>query len=249
MNQAVVLAAQDFLGFEICSSLLENGYEVKALDQTEDMAGKWLEIGRNANIQYSSMNNVPELLKNFDIYLPIYDLITQEQRSSFYEFIEEFIKEKEALISNAIMIFPLNMREKDEDKLGEQIMATFIDRKISLTTYYLPTLFGPYQSKEYLYQKILTEENRENFTHFIDDPISVIYVKDAADVIVNHEKDEKDYLLLSSVEKSWEKALSEIHSNPNQYKKKKREIPSGLEILKVKPSLTFQEVFELQRKF
>ncbi|MBM7586507.1 hypothetical protein JOC86_003059 [Bacillus pakistanensis] len=248
MNQAVVLAAQEFLGFEICSSLLECGYEVKAFDQTEDLAAKWLEIGRNANIQYSSMNNVPDLSKKFDVYLPIYDLINQDKQSKLYEFIKGFIKEKEGLISNTIMVFPLNEREKDKDNPGEQIRGFFRNLNTSISTYYLPTLFGPYQPKEYLFQKILTEENTECLNQFIDDPISVIYVKDAADVIVNHDKGEKDYLLLSSIEDSWKKALSKIHSSSELYVNKKREIPSDLEVLKVKPSLTFQEVLDLQRK-
>ncbi len=66
MKTAVLFGARQDFGFELCSLLLEKGYEVIAIDHqdwiTDHQEENWLLIGRNANVRYKELSNEKELI-------------------------------------------------------------------------------------------------------------------------------------------------------------------------------------------
>lgn len=61
MKTAVLFGACQPFGFELCSQLLEKGYDVCAIDHsdwiTDEQEENWLLIGRNANLRYMELEN------------------------------------------------------------------------------------------------------------------------------------------------------------------------------------------------
>lgn len=66
MKTAVLFGARQSFGFELCSVLLEEGYEVFAIDHqdwiTDQQEENWLLIGRNANVRYRELSNEKEFI-------------------------------------------------------------------------------------------------------------------------------------------------------------------------------------------
>ena len=93
MEQAIVFAAQQFIGFELCKQLLNEGFEVIALEHEmmlDELAeDKWLEIGRNANLTYEMINNSLQLNHpSYICFIPLYDLFIQRNN----EIVEDWHK-------------------------------------------------------------------------------------------------------------------------------------------------------------
>ncbi|RWR14527.1 hypothetical protein QNH23_09460 [Siminovitchia fortis] len=67
MKTAVLFGARQPFGFELCSLLLEKGYDVFAIDHsdwiTDEQEEKWLLIGRNANLRYMELENVEDSIQ------------------------------------------------------------------------------------------------------------------------------------------------------------------------------------------
>lgn len=67
MKTAVVFGARQPFGFEICSCLLEKGFEVYGIDHeqwiSQEQNDNWLLIGRNANLRYMELKKTDKSLQ------------------------------------------------------------------------------------------------------------------------------------------------------------------------------------------
>jgi hypothetical protein len=198
LNHAIVLAAQQYLGFELCSALLERGWTVTAIDDDGETKDKWMEIGRNANIQY-----VPahvwnkELPVECRLFLPYYDQFNENKPDCFSLF-EKCLDLNEEF-PEIVQIFS-NQTERNQVKaIG----------KAEVTTFYLPTLYGAHQPGHFLFSQLLQGKKEEELL-YSDDPSGAIYVKDAANCIIKHSGNHGTYTLKSLSNNSWKEALSYI---------------------------------------
>ncbi|VEF48702.1 NAD(P)-binding Rossmann-fold domain-containing protein [Bacillus freudenreichii] len=66
MKTAVIFGARQPFGFELCSRLLERGFEVYGIDHhqwiTEEQEDNWLLIGRNANLRYMELEKTDDTI-------------------------------------------------------------------------------------------------------------------------------------------------------------------------------------------
>ncbi|MEL3973777.1 hypothetical protein AAEO50_15945 [Rossellomorea oryzaecorticis] len=198
MNHAIVMAAQQFLGFELCSALLERGWTVTAVDDDEEPKDKWMEIGRNANIQYvpsHAWNR--ELPAECRLFLPYYD----QYKGNKLECISliDHIYENNEDFPEIVQIFS-NLTERTRE---------IKSRKTAVATFYLPTLYGVHQPSHFLFSQVLQGREDEEL-HYADDPSGAIYVKDAAKCIIKHSGKHGTYSLKPLSDNSWKEALSYI---------------------------------------
>lgn len=197
MNHAIVLAAQQYLGFELCNALLERGWTVTAVDDDGETKDKWLEIGRNANIQYVPTHTWDrELPLECRLFLPYYDQLGGSEFECI-ALIEQDYSHRENL-PEIVQIFS-NHSERNKG-MGHI--------KAASSTFYLPTLYGAHQPSQFLFSQILCGKDEE--PQYVDDPSGAIYVKDAANSIIKHSGGRGTYSLKSLSENSWKEALSYI---------------------------------------
>ncbi len=227
LNHAFVFAAQQFLGFELCDALLENGWTVTAIDENKEVKDKWLEIGRNSNIQYVPYEDWDkEIQSGCRVFLPYYDQV-RENKVSYLSEVEGLISKNEQPLT-IIRIYPnsaINHNHKEEG-----------------TVFYLPTLYGIHQPNDFLFARLLIGEDVDS--NYIDDPSGAIYVKDAARSIVNHSSNTEVYTVKALSSKSWNEALSYVTKRSFSPPRMNAE-PNGKELI-VKPSKSHERILKEQ---
>ncbi|MFD2681254.1 hypothetical protein [Bacillus seohaeanensis] len=241
MNHAVVLAAQQFLGFELCSVLLEKGWSVTAIDDSPSTGDKWMGIGRNSNVEYNSyLEWDKKIAEESIIFIPYYDLLGKGDISCLEKMTDQ-LKKGNYSNSSVVQLFPTV-----PILIGKKDMSVNSSRNV--TTIYLPTLYGPHQPSAFLYSQVLKNkvDNMEK-VQYVDDESSAIYIKDAANIIVEKSTTHKTYQLESEGENSWEEALSLLTSNTIPTKSKEL-TKKGIK-LTIKSSLSPKEILQEQKRW
>lgn len=183
VNHAYVFPAQGFLGFELCTALLEEGWEVTALDSGREMGDQWMEIGRNANLHWTPYDDWDRVVPSGSyVYLPCYDQ-------------EDLIKGKEGGTLMGKGEYTIRVFSHFQDPPSQNPDGADI---------YVPTLIGLRQPESYLFARLLKDVREED--QIRDDPTGVIYVKDAARKIISFT--EKKTVLHLRGETGWSEALS-----------------------------------------
>lgn len=230
LNHAIVFAAQQFLGFELCDALLEKGWTVTAIDKDNEMKDKWLEIGRNANLQYVPYGDWDkDLQPDTAVFLPYYDQV-RDNKVSYLSEVETLLSKMDQPIQ-MIRIYSNGSMEQGEHSNG--------------AVFYLPTLYGIHQPEEFLFAQLLA--GRERVSEYVDDPSGAIYVKDAARMIISLSSKEDRYSLKSLSSKSWNEALTYI-TNESFSNDSRLDETVGKEVI-VKPSKSHKSIIEEQVKW
>jgi hypothetical protein len=229
LNHAFVFAAQRFLGFELCDALLEKGWTVTAIDEDKDMKDKWLEIGRNANLEYVPYGEWDKNVRSqCHVFLPYYDQVRENKFS--------YLTEADGLLSKMDQPFQMiriYSKVRGNRGLGE-----------NGAVFYLPTLYGIHQPEEFLFAKLL--KGREEISDYVDDPSGAIYVKDAARMIVNLSSKKERFTLKPLSGQSWNEALSYV--TKESFLPEPRDFESeGKEII-VRPSKSHKSIIDQQVK-
>ncbi|TMU88092.1 hypothetical protein FGG79_08280 [Bacillus sp. BHET2] len=229
MNHAFVFAAQQFLGFELCDALLEKGWTVTAIDIDTEVKDKWLEIGRNANLQYIPYDQWDKNMhEDCNVFLPYYDQV-RENTVSYLEEVEAIASKLEQP-PHIIRIYPNGNRSQSEDG----------------SAFYLPTLYGIHQPEEFLFAQLLMGGKGE--ASYVDDPSGAIYVKDAANVIISQASKNESFTLKPLSAKSWNEALSYVTEKSLSPEREHKDSQSVGKELIVKPSKSHQYIIEQQLK-
>jgi hypothetical protein len=256
MTKAIVAGSLGFLGFELCSVLLEEGHEVLAVDQQNEAGERWLEVGRNANITYQPLRQDSTDLDGCTaFYINVYDILTEEQKGKhgFYEEIKKMLRNSQKTDVDVVVLIPTVLSQRiNEAELSA--FLKFLDEESFdfLSKIYVPTLTGPHQPETFLFQQLITNENGQTeITGFIDDTRNAIFVRDAAHAIINKKKESKDCLLVSRNPDSWQKMhqlLNNGHSaDPRERQTTKSICPEGIPHIEVGSSSTLEEIIEFQR--
>jgi hypothetical protein len=233
VNHAIVLAAQQYLGFELCRALLERGWTVTAVDDDGEMKDKWMEIGRNSNIQYVPVHEWnKELPVECRLFLPYYDNFNMNKPVCFSA-IEQCL-DQEGEFPEIVQIYSNNTVRNQIISAGESEAATF----------YLPTLYGAHQPDHFLFSQLLQGKKEEEL-QYSDDPSGAIYVKDAANCIIKHSGNGGTYSLKSLSQNSWREALSYITERSIASAKQKR-TPEA-ERITVHPSKSHEAILKEQK--
>ncbi|MBN8192463.1 hypothetical protein JI667_09895 [Bacillus sp. NTK074B] len=229
MDHAFVFAAQQFLAFELCHALLEKGYTVTAVDEKTVLMDKWMEIGRNANLEYVPYSDWDKNVQSgCYVFLPYYDGVRGRKL--------EFLTEVDGLLikmdhpPHMVRIYSNEFEVRDVGSDG--------------ATFHLPTLYGIHQPEHFLFAQLLT--GRKEISDYVDDPSGAIFVKDAAKTIVKLSTKKERFTLKSLSDQSWSEALSYV-TEKTFSPASPRAGSRGKEII-VRPSKSHKSIIEQQRK-
>ncbi|MFI8686612.1 hypothetical protein [Rossellomorea sp. NPDC077527] len=229
MDHAFVFAAQQFLGFELCDALLEKGWTVTAIDENKAFEDKWLQIGRNANLEYVPYGDWNQNVNSeCTVFLPYYDQLRGE-KGSYLTAVDGLLGKMDQP-PHVVRIYSNEFGIRNVESEG--------------SIFYIPTLYGMHQPEDFLFAQLLM--GREEISGFVDDPTGAIYVKDAARAIVNLSSKKERFILKPLSERSWNEALSYI-SDEEFSTKFRHGTPKGKEII-VRPSKSHESIIDQQRK-
>ena len=220
MDQYIIMGAFGFLGYGICKRILEKGMQVYAISlENEDVDSftdeKRMEIGRNANLYEISLEQwLKEEKCNqgiTPIIIPIYDLFMEETDMLVLK--NEFFLNRLRQLPPKHYPITLLLSEQQAFERGsnDEVVIQFkhfLDK--NLFTYqeiYLPTLFGPWQPNEYLFQQLMFPQKHEGDLlplNLRESQRDAVYIDDAANVVLQLlEKGEGKHLIRSGVTNNW----------------------------------------------
>lgn len=208
MERAAIIGVYDFIGYALCQSLLENGVEIEGIDLTglnqQYKEEKRLEIGRNANFLESRFREWTAAPSVDALFITFYEQRPEEDRT-----FDDWKRKLEKIEGNhvkAALVLPAAMAEKTHAplKFKEELASFFSKKEIPLLEFYVPTVYGPWQPEEYLFQQTLIGSEGSGQTLRLGDfewIHDAIFVDDAVELILKTaEKEQAGAFLLSSGE-------------------------------------------------
>lgn len=267
MDKVIIFGTYDFLGFSLCLNLLEDGIQIIGyrwnLEENEEfLEEKKFFIGRNANFKEQIVGT--EFLLSADkeieeaiIVISLYDLYYANTKQSIaYADIFNEISEiyNQYPIKKVVCLLPNEYLYDLPILLGEK-MNVMKEKGILIQSIYLPTIYGPWQSKTFLFQRYFLKECA-NVNLVLDkkectmDAIFINEVVEEIICILNTE--ERHNIYIESVEEDkWRKgakflALEDLI--PNYDIKKEKVLQTDLKMVKVMEKISIKEGLEMQKE-
>ncbi|WP_226675762.1 hypothetical protein [Mesobacillus jeotgali] len=224
MERATILGVYDFIGYSLCRHMLDLGVEIDGIHQSGNIDDyfteeKRLEIGRNANFSEISLQDWEAEQAEGFLFVTLFESL--QTRNGTDDLLKALLSKLEDRHLNKLptaVILPAYFAEENMDfREVETKISTYIkNRKSTLLTIYLPTIYGPWQPEECFFQQVIfhSSSNRRKlpdiskweWTHdclYIDDAVKTI--KEMA------ESGQQGQYILSSGEKDrWLKCAEEL---------------------------------------
>lgn len=195
MERATILGIYDFIGYSLCRHMLDLGVEIDGIHQSGNIDDylteeKRLEIGRNANFtEFCVEDWEAERAEGFLFVTLFESLQTRKGTNDLLEALLSKLENRHLKKLPTAVILPaffaeenMNFRES-ETKINRYIN----NRESTLLTIYLPTIYGPWQPEECLFQQAIAHSSNNGrkipdiskweWTHdclYIDDAVKTI---------------------------------------------------------------------------
>lgn len=261
MDKVIVIGIFEFIGFHFCKTVLEEGVEVEGVyfDRKKDalFEEKQLEIGRNANFTmttYESWQLETDKDDETVVILNFYDYFIKKNEKQLFEgnkLRQELVKQGNERV---IFILPIQVLENNKyNHIACQIeeMVNAI-KKVGKTvqTYYLPTVYGPWQLEEFTFQQSFMNEKEPYHLSEREYTADALYIDEAIEAIMEHiEKTDEVILLKSTHANNWEKCASFLGISVEQAESLKKRQPFHGTTITIKEHLSIQKGLEKQRQW
>ncbi|WP_141432805.1 NAD(P)-dependent oxidoreductase [Bacillus sp. 03113] len=268
MDKVMIIGVFDFLGFHFCTAMLEQGFEVEGIhlkfnEKKSFTTEKKLEIGRNANFIETDIKRLNPSSFHLDqdsfIVVDVYDTYIKHNEEALLELIPFnhplFLEEIKQSRSKILFLLPIQLLLFDENKpiLKKFIQKIADDDEIMSQLYYLPTVYGPWQTNEFIFQQSLLKElNQKTVIEFEqrECTLDAIFIDDIVQEILKECSEQKRtcQLFKSDIENHWGKCASHLDI-PNQFAlREDRLIPSEMLCYTISSKNTIEKAIEKQRK-
>jgi nucleoside-diphosphate-sugar epimerase len=256
MDKAIIIGVYEYIGFQLCSTLLDQGVEVIGVHlnntvEEELLEERRLEIGRNANfVELQDLSSITSIFHQVVILIDYYSYY----RKRCEHYIETFIlnellsqiNEKHANISILLPVQHLNKQTI--------FHVIELEKDRNLQRIYLPAIYGPRQPENYAFQQALLYpelpieiDNRE----WVSD---ALFIEDAVNMIIKvaEERTQEWNLLLfkSIVEDHWQKAAEYLNIEKPEGQVNAIELEMDNEIVEVEVNATdIEHAIQLQKRY
>ncbi|MCE4050457.1 MULTISPECIES: hypothetical protein [Bacillaceae] len=249
MENAVIVGTYQFIGFHLCRSLLEDGETVYGVSypnlKLEDSEDKQLEIGRNAN--YEEIGWEEKFKGNSGkIIYDCYDILNSDKIISQIKndlHIESNIQDLTDRKHELIFLGNVLDFTRHEEELFPMLKSIGIPFRFI----YYPTVYGPWQPKEFLFVQLLEDCNDIELSE-LEYKEDAIFIDDAAAATkkLMMETSTACLFLTSGIKNHWmhgKKAIKEFPVKIPRY-----QIPSCLQSYTVDNKNNIADNLEMQRR-
>jgi len=224
MKQVLIIGTLGFVGYSLCSRLLEDGVTVIGLDhkpyENTIHEEKLLGISRNANFTFIPLKQ--EMLLKRDLEnsmvdvvfycLPISDNDGNIERNNDMEKLLELAIDQSLLNKCKFVIVASrvqgNGRSKEENYVINQC------ENLDYMIVKLPTLYGPWQPFEMVYQQLILAKINgvAEAINIEEDTRDILYIDDAIEGILSllPQEHEKEIQIESGLKFQWYEGIKEI---------------------------------------
>jgi hypothetical protein len=232
MDKVVILGVYNFVGFQMCKSLLDNGIEVSGvsigdMERTSYHDEKRLEVGRNANFsEYTLTNLVNEgvdpttkrtvILSLYDFYMLGQErtLLNDDINEKIIGYMSRFHSQPDTAV-----ILPIQLLQSDYHLPLDGLTAKLKEQAGTYQEIYLPTIYGPWQPSVFLFQQaILSSINKGKISgpqrEWLGD---ALFVEDAVETMIDILETGKpgEFLLESGKDNYWQLCADYLKIEPS----------------------------------
>ncbi|WP_246938623.1 NAD-dependent epimerase/dehydratase family protein [Bacillus pinisoli] len=279
MEEAIIIGAFDFIGYNLLNKLLNDGVVVHGVDielseQASDLKEeKILAIGRNANFNYIE-DNEWESLQEVDTLFYCVDVTGGEDLARAEDLLKEAIQYCQSTSTSLIFAstlevvdhrthekitentpsLPVNERGRVYAKLEDLLRSEYKKKSFAYLLLRLPTLYGPWQPERFAYHQLLQNEHKhgETWDEYKGD---VLFIDDAVEALVqagiSESRSEIIHITTGKVDE-WAKGIAYIINKSNKQRGENTITLSSekaQELLSFSPSVSIQEGIEKQKEF
>ena len=227
MDKVIIVGTYEFIGFQLCLALLEQGREVIGIhlnttSQDPFLEEKRFEIGRNSNFTEKD-----------ETYFESFDPLS-DSMILFIDYYSYFFKREEKKLS---FILSSKFLKNDSFHFNLTLPMQLIHEKVLIelplfqksdmsSIFYLPTVYGPWQPMNYVFQQAINNPNGPISLDEREWTEDALYIDDVMDIILKEleGKKKKVYLLKSKIEDHWKKVsnilIGESPIEPTRHKLK-----------------------------
>lgn len=265
MDKAIIFGGYEFLGFYLSTALLEKGNTVQCVrfDNNDDsfLEEKRFTVGRNDNFSEIPLskwvNSSLASNEKFLIVVSFYDLFLKNESDKIMSQIKASFERAFAKVdmenASFILILPIQYLESD-DRAFLNICNLIEKTKLNYKCIYTPTLYGPWQPMENIFQQaFLYEVGEREKLHLSEKEwvFDTLFVSDAVDEIMNVIENDsiKTCILKSSVSDHWKKC-AEYLSIPSSFfdaALSQRKMVTDIPYIKVIESIGYKQGLNLQK--
>jgi len=250
MDKAIIVGIYEFIGYQLCETLLQEGIEVYGIHIPTNVPDHLVEekrllIGRNSNFYEKDENFLAlkdSLNKETFIFFDYYSYYMKRQEDKLVQLVQSSLYREHLMQSVALM--PIQFCVQNEDRKGNlKIME-------SPYIFYLPTIYGPWQPSNFLMHKLLCNPNENHVLDEREWTQDAIYVQDVIQKILYSLENQKQdsYLLKSNIENHWSQIVMSLTDEIPKNEEKNSVVNRHFSILEVN-GITFEKGLESQKKY
>lgn len=248
MDKVILYGTYEFINFALCKRFLDEGFEVVGIHLATDHANsiieeKRLEIGRNANFseELMEMLSINKILSpNSMLILSVYDYYVSEndhQLLDVFQLIYHLMQTGQQFTYplNITVFMPITLLVYKEKRFIKKINRAFTNfhhycnkQNWTLTRFYLPTVYGPWQPKDFLFHQAIknsfvgAEKAQQLSISDREYTKDAIYIDDVVEKILEiiQTDESKSLLLKSELNNHWDicaKAVLDQSVSFNQF--------------------------------
>lgn len=268
MHNAFIYGTYQFIGFHLCTALLNNGWEVKGIDYSNEFnpftEEKRLEVGRNANFQELSSGEkewIPASERPFAVIVSLFDFFMERNEEQVLNdralktFLEEnFLKESGKNL--LVLLLPIQFLA-DSSHSGNGDLNSFLENlnriKKNVLTLYLPSVYGPWQPSSFFSHYAILNGQKIDYAGSREWRGDLLYIEDALSLILKQLETGTvgAYLLESGVRNYWKNCMEELGVEIRRLEDDQSEIQlnsKDIKRLQIKNPTTFLEARKKQKE-
>lgn len=165
MERAAIIGIYDFIGYSLCRHMLDLGVEVIGIQPegtkedyfTEE---KRLEIGRNANFTEIRLRDWDVKESEGILYVSLFEsLLTRNNTDALLEALISKLEDSDLKSLPAVIILPAYFAQENVGMRGAEakMIALISSQDSNLLTFYLPTIYGPWQPQECFFHQVMSQ--------------------------------------------------------------------------------------------
>ncbi|WP_059103973.1 NAD-dependent epimerase/dehydratase family protein [Shouchella shacheensis] len=233
MRKAIVIGGLGFIGFHVCQGLLEEGYEVVAVDpfveeRREEQEELEMRLGRNAFFTHLQKSVVESELDGADAHIYLAPpLEEREEKAVLDSFFKLSEKGTTIVFASTTAVYKRGVQEITEESpiapegvygrgklaLEKSIQAHAATNEATAVILRLPTVYGPWQRPDMQLRRVM--EGERDAVCDEESKHDLLYVTDAAAAFVRAcELTKSDVIHLGSNEAGAWQAIEEFYSLP-----------------------------------
>lgn len=236
MDKLVIFGGYEYLGFYLSTAFLDKGLHVHCIHFNfgEELIydEKRFTVGRNANFEetpfkewkQSSNDELEKTLMVISLYDYSFNNGTHREKDIDEQELFKSLLNRNLANCEFLFLLPIQcLARQNECKEYKEFRIELIKKDIKLKEVYIPTLYGPWQPNEYLFQQAILRKLTGRWDYQLSEKewcYDAIYIEDAVEEIgrIVEENTIEACLLQSEVVDHWQKCASFLQIDQHVYK-------------------------------